>query len=305
MGQQAPTLASTGQNLGQLGQQMGQQAPTLASTGQNLGQLGQQMGQQAPTLASTGMNLNQVGHGQQSGMGNLQSLLGQFNQQQPPQMQQLPAYAQPYMQQMQQQAQMGGQQPQGMEAASPFLQQQMGPDRQRQFGQQQALYDEHRGLDRFFGQQPSMGGQQLGQLGNINQLSQQQTPTAGVSLDDHLAFQQERERQIHADPSSPFHSMYHKQPEIPSWAKATMSPQQLQQTQQKMALPQRQQMMDTPLLNSRASVQQLQQRRQQQQPAPRPMPPSRPNTQQVRPEDARMQSMRGIQQLASRFGRSG
>ena len=73
--------------------------------------------------------------------------------------------------------QMGGQQPQGgqqrqfgqqqglyrpentfYERPSPMGQQpQMGPDRQRQFGQQQqAAYDEHRGLD-LFGQPPSMG----------------------------------------------------------------------------------------------------------------------------------------------------
>ena len=34
-------------------------------------------------------------------------------------------------------------------------------------------------------------------------------------------------------------------------------------------------------------------------------PPSRPNTQQVRPEDPRMQAMRNIQQLGTRFGRFG
>jgi hypothetical protein len=183
--------------------------------------------------------------------------------------------------------QMGGQQPQ------------MGPDRQRQFGQQQqAAYDEHRGLD-LFGQQPQMGGQQQDLL---QQFSQAQRPMDRAQLVNQYM------QQIRQQQPFDFNQYMNQRPS---------DAQQLGQVARQQAEQRMQQ--------SRAEYAPTQMRNRQQidsmqrqlggsprdsgtgtaLPTKQVMPPSRPNTQQVRPEDARMQSMRGIQQLASRSGRFG
>lgn len=189
-----------------------------------------------------------------------------------------------------QQPQMGAQQPMDIFAQQDAARQ----SQQRALAQEESL--------RRPAQQPSMGGQDLSQMGFNTQ--QQMGQTDPNMLRAYQNMQAEANR---------------GQPQT-SFPTQGMNPQMLQALQQS-------QMSLTPTGDRYRPPSPQQQRQQQvqqnlmsrgmargeedgpgtpmQQAAPRPMPPSRPNTQQVRPEDARMQSMRGIQQLASRLGRFG